>query len=90
MRVSLYKNGVCLDLGRPARERVGGGKRGKLDGSFSAASFRRLREFCITHEVDGDCWGITLTIPGLSIVRQEYVKDILHRLGVWCNDNAKL
>lgn len=85
MNVSLYKNGVCMRMKDADRTRVGGGKRGKCEGVFSSASFRRLREFCITHDVSGDCWGVTLTIPGCAIVHYDFVKDYVHRLSVWAN-----
>ena len=84
--MSLYNNGVCIRMHDADKQRIGGGKRGKCDGSFSSASFRRLREFCITHDIDtADCWGVTLTIPGLSVVRFEYVKYYVHKLSVWAN-----
>lgn len=85
MQVRLYNNGVCLKMLDADRKKIGGGKRGKCSGKFSSSSFRRLREFCITHDCNGDCYGITLTIPGLSIVHWLYVKDYIHLLSVWCN-----
>lgn len=86
----LFGHGVCLNMGSPCSdkgERVrkkGGGKRRRLTGKFSAASFRRLREFCVTHDCPGECWGITLTIPG-QILNWMWVKDYNHQLCVWCN-----
>lgn len=70
-----------------ARKGGGGGKRGKLTGEVSSASFRRLREFCITHDVPGDCWGVTLTVPGLDLLSVEDFKNLHHKLCVWCNDH---
>lgn len=85
MRVGTYKNGVLLDFGKQSPcNRKGGGKRGVITGS-SLASFRRLRVFCITHDCLGDCWGVTLTIPGLSLVRLEYVQNWLHNITQMCN-----
>lgn len=96
MRLDLYRNGVCLDMGtpyqdNPSREKKkakkGGGKRKKLTGKFSAASFRRMREFCITHDCPLDCWGVTLTVPG-TILENSVFKSILHKLSVFCNYRA--
>lgn len=92
-KVDLYRNGVCLDMGSPipykstVRKRSKGGKRGKLTGKFSAASFRRLREYCITHDSPLKCWGVTLTVPGTIIDTPDF-KGIIHRLSVFCNDRS--
>lgn len=91
----VYANGCCLDMGfHVSKEesfsddtcevRRGGGKRGRLRGKYSSASFRRLREFCVTHECEGDCWGVTLTIPS-NVLHFFWVRDYVHRLSVWCN-----
>lgn len=89
----LFLNGCCIDMGVPvsSREKESedgkahkGGKRGRLRGKFSAASFRRLREYCVTHDCEGECWGITLTIPS-NILHWFWVKDYVHRLSVWAN-----
>lgn len=87
MLLSLYDKGVVFDHGKPDRDTPlkGGGKRGKLVGQYSSASFRRLRTFCITHDCSGLCWGVTLTIPGLSLVRLEYVQTWLHNITQYAN-----
>lgn len=94
MNALLYQNGICLDMGSPfskndseRKKRNGkkGGKRGNLTGKFSIASFRRLRQYCITHDVEGTCWGVTLTVPGLDIVPSDTFKSLIHKLGVFCN-----
>lgn len=88
MNALLYSNGVCLDFGkRPGIVKTPTAKRGKLDGKYSSASFRRLRQYCITHDCNGECWGITLTIPGLDLVPVSFVKQAVHTLCVWANDN---
>lgn len=74
---------------RPDNEgKKGGGRRGKCLGRYSSASFRRLRTFCITHSASGLTWGITLTIPGLSIVRYEWVSVWIHHLTQFANYHA--
>lgn len=84
----MYLNGCCLDMGTPlycdSTMRKGGGKRKRLSGKFSAASFRRLRQFCVTHDCFGECWGVTLTIPS-NILNWLWVRDYVHKLSVWCN-----
>ena len=95
--VRLYGNGVCFDMGVPCqssdgdvnkedekKKKIGGGKRKRLRGKFSEASFRRLRQFCVTHDCSGQCWGITLTIPG-NILHWFWVRDYVHLLSVWAN-----
>lgn len=87
MKIALYKRGYCL-LHKPVNSsKSGGGLRGKLTGKVSSASFRRLRKWCIQHDIIGDCWGITLTVPGLDILPLEQFKSIHHKLCVWANDN---
>lgn len=88
--IALYKSGYCMinDQARKPFGNKGGGKRGKLSGKVSAASFRRLRSWCIKHDVTGDCWGLTLTVAGLDLVSVDQFKGMHHKLCVWANDNA--
>lgn len=87
-RIALYKRGYCI-MHKPVKaSKSGGGIRGKLTGTVSKASFRRLRKWCIQHDISGDCWGITLTVPGLDILPIEDFKRIHHTLCVWANDNS--
>lgn len=83
----LYKRGYCL-LSDRSSTRQGGGIRGRLTGKVSSASFRRLRQFCITHDCFGDCWGVTLTVPGLDLLSVDDFKKLHHKLCVWANDNG--
>ena len=88
-QIRLYDRGYSLYQSfRPDdSRRGGGGKRGKLTGAISSASFRRLREFCITHDVPKvDCWGITLTVPGIQLLDADIFRKIHHKFVVWCND----
>lgn len=88
-QVRLFDKGYSLyQTFRPDdSRRAGGGKRGKLTGAISSASFRRLREFCITHDVPkADCWGITLTVPGIQLLEAESFRKIHHKLVVWANN----
>lgn len=89
-QIRLYDKGYSLYQSfRPDdARRCGGGKRGKLTGEISSASFRRLREFCITHDVPkAECWGITLTVPGIQLLESESFRKIHHKFVVWCNDH---
>lgn len=87
MELNLYKRGYSLTSGIKLATKSGGGKRGNITGKVSSASFRRLRQFCITHDISGDCWGITLTVPGLDLLAVEEFKKMHHKLCVWANDN---
>lgn len=85
MRIDLYRRGYCL-LHKPVTSsKSGGGKRSKLTGKESKASFRRFRSWCIMHDISGDCWGITLTVPGLDLLGVDDFKAIHHKLCVYCN-----
>lgn len=86
MQLRLYGRGYSLSSQRTATK-SGGGKRGKITGKPSSASFKRLRQFCITHDIDAPCWGVTLTIPGLDLLCVEDFKSMHHKLCVWANDN---
>lgn len=87
LRIALYNRGYCL-LHKPVKAvKSGGGIRGKINGHVSHASFRRLRKWCIQHDINSDCWGITLTVPGIDLLSIDEFKCIHHKLCVWANDN---
>lgn len=82
----LYEKGFTIRRGGlHFRKKSGGGKRGKLSGKYSAASFRRLREFVVTHTASGECWGITLTVPGLDNLYPDEFRVLQHRFTNWAN-----
>lgn len=95
MRVLLYGNGVCVDMGKPVEDSDKKSKkkpkkklkkkRGKITGAVSSASFRRMREFCITHDCDERCWGVTLTVPGSDLLSCDKFREMVHLLSVYCN-----
>lgn len=86
-KLAIFRGGFSLEDSKASAKVEGsGGKRGKIS-SASAASFRRLREFCVTHYCNDQCWGITLTVPGLEVVSPEVFRAMHHKLVVWCNDN---
>ena len=85
MRVELYRRGYCLLHDPVLSSKSGGGKRTKLVGKTSKASFRRFRSWCIRHDMDAECWGITLTVPGLDLLEVDIFKAVHHKLCVFCN-----
>lgn len=60
---------------------IKGRKRGTLEGKFSSASFRRFRNFCLCYTVPNVlCFGVTLTVPGLSTMNHDDFRDLWHRV----------
>lgn len=81
----LYLRGFSLRSSGHVNFRKGGGKRGKLTGKYSSASFRRLREYVITHSASGECWGLTFTVPGLDNLTVDEFKILHHAFCSWLN-----
>lgn len=76
--------GISLSSGNKIVSSGSGGKRGKCNGTVSSASFRRLRQFCITHTAQGNMYGVTCTIPGLSNLTHDTVRSLWHDISRRC------
>ena len=81
--IEFFPGGVRLNGGESAvvEKSDRGALRGRI-GGWSRGSRRRMREFLLKHgPVDGlDVYGVTLTVPGPNITREEKRK-LLHRFG---------